>query len=298
MTGKEYIQTKQSLWAKNKGIELVGSTTDPDSGDSKGFPAYTKILDDNLYGPISKQVKEEIESGDGGEFNKGDNGTTLPKIQAVHSSSAIGVNFFQYWREKKDIVPIAHACGLCSKENAHLSDIRFERKFPIDKSFSHPPNVDVVIETVSGSPIELYAIECKYSEAYGSYAHSGLREKYLGAQLEHLWKGFPNLRHLAESISPDDSSFHYLHPAQLIKHLLGLQAKFKGNKFKLLYLWYDVPDEDGCKHRKEIENFSAYTKADNVTFIHTSYQEVIHNLFKNHYKGNEDYINYLASRYL
>jgi hypothetical protein len=296
MTGKEYIQTKQALWAKNKGIELVGSTKDPDSGDSKGFPAYTTILDDNLFSPISEQVKENIESGDGGEFTQ--RGADLPKIQAVHSSSAIGVNFFQYWKDRKDIVPIAHACGLCSKDNAHLSDIRFERKFIIDKSFPHPPNIDVVIETFPGSPIELYAIECKYSEAYSSYAHTGLKEKYLDTPMDYLWKSFPNLRKLAETISPDDTKFLYLHPAQLIKHLLGLQATFKGKKFKLLYLWYDVPDEDGCKHRKEIDEFSVYTKADNINFNQISYQEVINNLFRHHYKGNEDYVNYIASRYM
>lgn len=298
MTGKDYILTKQTQWAKANGINIVGSTLPTGEKDRKGIPAYTTKVNDNLFEPLLSEVKAGLNSGDGGEFRLRNKKQTLPKFQAVHSSSAIGVNFFQYWKGKKDITPIAHACGLCSKANIHLKDIRFEGKFPISASFSRPPNIDVVIDNNPQSPFELYAIECKFSEAYGGYKHSGLDAKYLDSSLDKLWKDFPILKVLATSISPSDKQFQHLHPAQLIKHILGLRNNVGKNNFRLLYLWYDVPGEDGCEHRKEIGIFSDCTKADKINFSHITYQEVIHNLVKNHYKSNEQYINYLSSRYL
>lgn len=298
MMGKEYILTKQTQWAKSNGIHIVGSTLPTGEKDRKGIPAYTTNVNDNLFEPLLSGVKADLNSGDGGEFRLRNKGQVLPKFQAVHSSSAIGVNFFQYWKDRKDVTPIAHACGLCSKANTHLKDIRFEGKFPISTSFPRPPNIDVVIEHFPESPFDIYAIECKFSEAYGGYKHSGLNERYFDPSLDKLWKTYPNLKLLAETIKGDDTKFHHLHAAQLIKHILGLQNKVGKSKFRLLYLWYDVPDEDGCVHRTEIENFSVYTRADKINFSHISYQDVICNLVKHHYVGNEDYINYLSSRYL
>ncbi len=70
-----------------------------------------------------------------------------------------------------------------------------------------------------------------------------------------------------------------------------------GKKFKLLYLWYDVPGTEGYEHRQEIEYFKKLVK-DKVDFRHITYQEVIFYLKENHYAEHEDYINYLVERYL
>ena len=121
---------------------------------------------------------------------------------------------------------------------------------------------------------------------------------HLDSSLNEIWKGIPAIRKLGHKISPDDNKYVHLHAAQLIKHILGLNnAVGKGN-YRLLYLWYDAPGLDGCKHRKEIEKFTKYMKADNIKFSHITYQEVIRNLVKHHYKTNEKYLNYLSSRYL
>jgi len=66
----------------------------------------------------------------------------------------------------------------------------------------------------------------------------------------------------------------------------------------LLYLWYDVLGDDGCKHRTEIAEFARIAKQDDVKFHSISYQELIIKLEKEFYSGNEDYINYLTDRYL
>jgi hypothetical protein len=91
-----------------------------------------------------------------------------------------------------------------------------------------------VINNSPKSRFEVFAIECKFSEAYSSRKHSGIKSKYI--ELDTIWDDIPNLYKFAKTISPDDSQFTYLHPAQLIKHILGLKEKFGKNKFRLLYL--------------------------------------------------------------
>ncbi len=87
MNGYEYILSKQIAWATNHGITLVGSK------GKRGRPSYTLELDQNLFQPLLPDVCKSFVSGDGGELRS----TEFPgKMQAVHSSSALGVNVFQY----------------------------------------------------------------------------------------------------------------------------------------------------------------------------------------------------------
>ena len=90
----------------------------------------------------------------------------------------------------------------------------------------------------------------------------------------------------------------YLHPAQLIKHILGLKQKYGKSSFRLLYLWYDVLGEAGYQHRQEIEEFKKVTGDDNIAFSAISYQEVIANLAQNHRQDHPAYISYMTERYL
>jgi hypothetical protein len=93
---------------------LVGSEI------TKGRLAYTESLGENLFEPILPETRTEIEKGDGGEL-KGDS-THSAKMCAVHSSSAIGVNVLQYWKNK-NIPDIAYALGLCRKDNKSANEI-------------------------------------------------------------------------------------------------------------------------------------------------------------------------------
>ncbi len=288
MRAYEYILTKQIQWALNRGISLIGSK------GLRGRPAYTPQLDQNLFEPLEPSVQESFMTGDGNEII----GTpdSPAKMQAVHSSSALGVNIFQYW-QKKNLVPlIAAACGFCRKGNNVSKKIVFEDKYSIDKKFRFAPNIDVAIHNSDSVKYKLYAIECKFSEAYGSMRHSGLKSKYIG--LSTLWDDIPNLYDLAKSISPKDSKFIHLHPAQLIKHILGLKAKFGKHGFRLLYLWYDVLGEEGTTHRNEIEVFSEVVKADDIKFHAMSYQELIAKLSNEYRELHGQYIKYITNRYL
>lgn len=284
-TAYEYILLKQTVWVRSKGISLVGSKVD------RGRLAYTRSLNDNLFEPLGAQVKSDIDNGDGGELK----GVGPYKMQAVHSSSALGVNVFQYWM-KHDVNEIAALCGFSSSTARNCRNIRFEQKFPISKKFTRSPNIDVVFETAPGSEFDLYAIECKFSEAYSSRGHSGMDEKYL--QLTEAWQYYPNLLEFVQNIKETDGNYVHLHPAQLVKHILGLTAKCGRGRYKLLYLWYDCPGEEGYQHRSEIKKFLAVTKKDGIHFHAMSYQELILKLLKNASSEHEQYVKYLAGRYL
>mgnify|MGYP003563409767 CR=1 FL=1 len=287
MNGYQYIVSKQTEWAKNQEIKLIGSKV------IRGRPCYTTSLDENLFQPLLPDVRQAFQNGDGGELG---NSGMPGKMQAVHSSSALGVNIFQYWKSISNVPAIAVACGLCKKGSEVSYDIRFEEKYPINDSFGFHPNIDAVIHNKQGSTFKRFAIECKFSEAYGAHKHGGLKEKYLTC--DDIWDDIPALRAFSERISPDDNEFKHLHPAQLVKHILGMKRQFRSNGFRLLYLWYDVLGEDGKRHRDEAEEFASVAKKDGIRFHSITYQELIVKLARDYRSSHSDYLRYLTERYL
>jgi len=287
MNGYEYILAKQIAWATNRGIPLEGSKV------SRGRPAYASNLDQNLFQTLLPEVRAAFVAGDGDELGS----PGLPgKMQAVHSSSALGVNVFQYWKAASAVPVIAAACGLCKQGSQVSCDIRFEEKYPINDAFRFSPNIDVVIHNGDTVAIQRFAIECKFSEAYGTHKHTGLKAKYLDCGV--TWGDIPSLRTLAESISPDDNKFMHLHPAQLIKHILGMKRQFGPDGFRLLYLWYDVLGEDGKRHRDEVAEFAGVAKQDGIMFHSLTYQELIVKLVATAGNDHKEYVRYLTDRYL
>lgn len=286
MNAVEQIISKQIEWAKNKGIELIGSQ------GARGRKVYTKKLRENLFQPLTSQARKDLEGGDGGELI----GTEArpAKIQALHSSSALGINLFDYWRHSVDLSTITSSCGISKKGRVFSGDIRFEQKFPIDERFVFAPNIDVVILPHSGT-YTCYAIECKFTEAYSGRGHSGLDPKYFDN--ENVWKGLTTLKQLANVISPDDKRFQFLHSAQLIKHILGLNRKYGKSCYRLLYLYYDALGEPGFLHRQEVDEFTKVAQSDGVAFHHITYQELITRLAQ-YREQHTEYVRYLTERYL
>jgi hypothetical protein len=287
MKAYEYITAKQTQWALNRGIPLIGSKGD------KGRPAYTPELNQNLFEPLSLDTHKSYEQGDGSEISG-----NPAKMQAIHSSSAFGVNVFQYWQSIKQTSVIASTCGFCRKGNAISEKIVFEDKYPVgDNSDKFPiaPNIDVVFHNTASAQFKRFAVECKFSEAYSSQKHNGLKTAYL--ELVQLWSDIPNLYEFAKSICPNEY-FIYLHSAQLIKYILGLKRRFGKSGFKLLYLWYDVLGKEGAIHQDEINEFSGIAKADGIYFNSMSYQELILALSREYRQEHAKYVKYLSERYL
>jgi hypothetical protein len=152
-----------------------------------------------------------------------------------------------------------------------------------------------VIENDPSAEYKVFAIECKFTEAYGGRGHSGMKGKYLDLD---IWEEIPQLHKLAIEISPEDKENEYLHRAQLIKHILGLKKAYGKANFRLLYLWYDTLGYAGWKHREETENFIEVAKSDGI-FVHgMSYQELIVWMAENYRGSHQKYIEYITKRYL
>jgi len=285
MNAHGYILSKQIQWAYRNNIVLIGSK------GNRGRKAYTQKLGDNLFEPLMIEIRNNFKEADGGEL------TGNPcKMQAVHSSSALGVNIFQYWKRMNQIPAIAAACRFCSTGNTSSQGINFEVKYPISEKFLRSPNIDVVINNSPKSKFKVFAIECKFSEAYYSRTHFGISPKYI--ELNKVWDDMPNLLKLAKEISPNDNKFNHLHPVQLTKHILGLKEKFGKKNFRLLYLWYDTIGPESAKHHKEINEFTKITKEDGIHFHSMSYQDLIIGLAKNYGNIHSNYIGYITGRYL
>ena len=173
----------------------------------------------------------------------------------------------------------------------------FEEKYPVNEAFEMPPNIDVVIHNRDGSRIKRLAIECKFTEAYGGYKHTGLKTRYL-TECAPMWDDIPHLLELGRSITPDDHRFQHLHPAQLIKHVLGLKRAFGKGGFRLLYLWYDVLGPDGSRHHAEVEEFSVAAKEDGILFHSLTYQELILGMAEKLGDDHPEYVQYLTNRYV
>jgi len=288
MDSKTYIKERQVLWAIRTGIALQGSKGE------KGYPAYTHTLRKNMFESLSRDALHQFRNADGNELG---NGITPGKIQAVHSSSALACNMFHYWQSRRVYSPIAQACKIPAY---NIQSVEFEAKLPIGdnidrRRFPNDPNIDVLF-LYSRAKHKAIGIECKFTEAYSNRSHNGLRPEYI--KTEELWGELPAIYSFAQSISPQDLLFLHLHPAQLIKHILGLKHAFGKDKFRLLYLWYDVPFGDGNCHREEIERFAEVAKRDGVVFQAITYQEVILNLAKKQRQHHQKYVDYMVERYL
>lgn len=290
MNASEIIRARQKVWAFNAGIQLVGSQYE------RGEHLRTLNTSDNLFEPLSADAIESFQAADGGELVG--NQASPPKMNALHSSSALAVNIFQYWQTMNDVPSIASACGLCREGNPSPQKTRFEVKFKILATASKHPNIDVVIENSASSPYKVFAIEAKFTEPYSTRLHGGMKDDYFGDAVD--WNSLPKLYALARSLNPDDNVFKYLHAAQLIKHILGLKKAHGSGCFRLLYLWYDAFGSEGAEHRSEIDRFMEIAKQDGVLFHSLSYQELLITLF-NRYSSeakHRNYLSYVCNRYL
>jgi hypothetical protein len=249
----------------------------------KAFDAagYTPRLEDNLFCPLSDSSREDFRNGKGGELGK-EGGR--PKLCALHSSAALAVNVFEYWRNK-DPSPLASACGLTGT----TTGIRFEAIHP-NRLGRIPSHLDV--EFHAETPL---AIESKFTEPYSRHTQREIASSYLNVR--GLWDELPGCKALAERIKAEEkkrTSFEYLDVPQMIKHLLALHTSYPQG-FTLLYLWYGVDSPEAQQHQREITEFESFIKNE-VDFRVMTYQSLFSRIRK--IAGiNSAYIGYLAERY-
>ena len=270
MDAEQEIKKAQQDWARSRGIAF----------DSRG---YVPEVEANLYLPLSNRARLAFERGAGSELSG--------HMRALHSSSALAANFFDYWTDREK-TPILSALGVDPDEGSALD---FEAQFRTGLG-STPPHLDVAITQSSSFVV---AIEGKFTEHLKRSTRG--KSKFTASYFPKsggLWtgKGLPACQELAESLWAEElrggrRRFEYLDPLQLLKHVLGLATQ-RSSGFSLCYLYYDWPGKRPEAHRKEIDLFNELVGGD-IRFIAISYQQVFARLTDSG-QGGADYVDYLV----
>lgn len=270
------IRKWQQDWAGTAGFAL----------DRDG---YCITLRDNLFQPLSDGARKDFTEGDGAELKEE---AERGKLQALHSSSALACNFFDYWRGS-NAEPLERALTL----EAPIREIKFEQKFPTGVG-PRSPNLDVTLQLGDGSVV---AIESKFLEPYTpSSGKNRVQEKYF-SESKRRWStvGLDGCQGLADQVHTGELKFKYLDVAQLLKHMLGLaNSNLAGPKrWSLLYLWFDPEGDAAEQHESEIVLFERLIAADSSRFRQLRYSELLQRLKARAGKEHRPYLEYLRSRY-
>ncbi len=268
---RSQILIQQQGWAANRKIAV-------DSG-------YTEDLDANLFQPLHPDTLADFQRGDGDELGR--NGRR-GKMQALHSSSALAVNVFDYWRDRS-LAWVARALSLTSEPSL----LRFEAQFPTGLP-GNPPNLDLAFVLADRQTI---AVESKFTEPY---AHSNqvapFKPKYFPTG-NGLWhdRTLPRCQRLADRLRRREIQFQCLNAAQLLKHVLGLAQPSVG-QFTLFYLWYAVPSDEARQHGAEIKTFTDEVGSE-LDFRALTYQELFSSTLRDLGAEHVAYLSYVGERY-
>jgi hypothetical protein len=271
MSVANYIAYCQLKWATQEKIPLEG---------------YTKRVEDNIFNnELHPETKKEYERGKGHELDG-----KRAHMKALHSSSALVVNVFDYWRRQNRIQDIAKCCVA----GGIISGMEFEKTHPIKGVNRTPPHLD--IEFTGLIPL---AIESKFTETYYRKTRRDNEDTHLDVYLERrdIWDGIPKTKASAEKISQQSGArtdFEYLDVPQLIKHVLGLTCSYRG-QFFLLYLWYKIDSNEARQHEEELVRFSNSIK-DEISFQTMTYQDLF-NRIRDLPDADSAYLKYLGRRY-
>jgi hypothetical protein len=224
--------------------------------DDKG---YVNRPEQNLIPDVRMEYfEQDLREGDGNELQT--------KFRAAHSSTALAVNCFAWFRANDRLQHLS----ILNKSGAR--DLRFERRFPIFRGGT-APNLDVRIDYDR----EIIAVESKlseyfqrtkpeFTEAYERLAPPRLSEPCWWEVYQEAKKGEPS----------------YLDRAQLLKHYFGLR-KFQETKpfsgqVTLLYLYWEPTNareiETCHRHRSELAEFEKSVASSTVKFCSMSYPEL------------------------
>ena len=264
----------QRLWGESVGL----------AADSRG---YVRTVEENLFQPFNDSTRIAFERGSGSELQ--DTDSRPAKMRALHSSSALAVNFFDQWIGIDDL-PLRSALDLRAK----ISSIAFEEQCPTGLG-GIPPNLDVLLKLADGHVV---GIESKFSEwlTKKTKAQEPIKVKYFASDTGR-WSalGLPKAQQLAEQIYAGETHFDHLDAPQLLKHALGLATQF-GQRFSLAYVFLDWPGPESDIHRAEIVRFSSSID-ESLQFSAKTYNDLL-DFLTDDGRTDTEYLRYMGERYL
>ncbi len=272
MRAVDIILDRQRAWARRCGVGF----------DSRG---YAESLESNLYSyPLRIETRLAFESARGRELR-----TTAGqgRMRALHSSSALLVNFFEYWMDK-DIGGIATALGATQPMSVMKLFPAYPSPFGKVSQHSH---IDIEF-TGTGRPL---LVQSRFAESYFRKP-----QRFQGQHSEDLYplERFPACHALLRRILERDSirrEYYYLDVSGLLRHIVGLSLRCGIRGFQLVYLWYGLPSREAEAHKDEIRRFAECLQEE-VLFRAISYQELYDEMLKMPGVDN-NYLSYLGDRY-
>ncbi len=84
----------------------------------------------------------------------------------------------------------------------------------------------------------------------------------------------------------------------LLRHILGLKFGKPIEKVRLVYLYFDAIGDEGEEHRAELRRFQQRIAPDPIRFVPMPVQEFILHAVSRCRPEHNDYVDYLADRYL
>ena len=276
MNAQQEITDAQANWAREK---------------KNPIPLYVPTVKSNLFrGRLSARAYHGYDGGDGHELDR--------DMKALHSSSALVVNFFDYWTCQTDLSPLLRAFGI---ESGKVKSVDFEAKFPTGTPRGRPAHLDVTITLNSDCVV---AIESKFTEWTEEATHGkpGFRPAYFPKTVKR-WEregllacqGFAQQLYATQASNGEKIPFKHLDAAQLLKHALGLSRRLGPKNFSLYYLYYDWPGEESDAHKEEIKHF-ADRVGEELRFKALTYQKVYKRLRASE-QAEPEYLDYLGNRY-
>ena len=280
-SGRSAVLTSQRVWAGKQGLPV----------SARGYLSHFRA---NLRQPLSLATEAALRAGSGSELEdrpaRASNPLAPAKMRALHSSSALAVNVFDFWvgRDLTRVLAALHVDG-------KATTLGFEAKLPTGAR-GIPPNVDVVIGLAGNG---LVGVESKFTEWMTPKGDMvGKLAPYVDSKNAASYWSRANLNachRLAMAISARTAIFRHLDVAQLLKHALGIKRAVNGDWF-LRYLYFDANGAAAKSHEGEI---SAFTQAvgDELRFDAIRYQDFLASLGPPLDAGEADYFAYNNERY-
>jgi hypothetical protein len=272
------LERWQLEWARRRGLRLQARPGAPAGAVAR--------IEDNLFEPLDEEAKRQFLAGPGGELERP--GGKPGHMYSLLSSSALCVNLLQHWRRRPNGA-LVEALGLGREGPAAID---YETALPVSAGWKTHPHADAAL-SAAGPAGWIAGIECKFGEAYDGRPRRGLPP----AHARHaFFRDWPALGALAAALAAGGETHHHLHPAQLLKHLLGLRSRHPSG-FALVYLWFDAAGPSGRRHREEAAIFAGRARADGVAFIPLSCQQLWRRLAPVPAADHRPWLDYLRERY-
>jgi restriction endonuclease-like protein len=280
MTPKDAILKQQKTWATGR-------------GQAPSSQGYLPDLASNLFQPLSPAANSAFLQGNGGEIMDQPRRNGRPgrpaKMRALHSSAALAVNVFDYWTTREKAA-LAKSLGLKWK----VMSIGFEARYGTGLP-GIPPNLDLELGLADKSVV---AVESKFTEwlTPRSKRLKPFKEKsYRNGTSHWAARQLPQCQELAEGLHAARVCYQYLDAEQLLKHALGLATQ-RGDKFSLLYLYFEFNGTAGAKHGAELSDFARRLDP-HLHFRAMSYQQLFEGLKRFAGPDHGEYVGYLGERY-